>query len=254
MVVYGFSLQCGSNRNRSLPGAAGGVGHCGFLGAARIRPAASGHYAVLRTNLLMTTFTGGRLNTNIVVTGGGLTASLTTAVSNDCPGFTNTSKASGKWTFKMRCVTLGAAGHMEVGFGTGSASLTTGNFMGFDTNSCAMNSDGVISINGTNPTGGVAFAAGDDVWCAIDFGQKRTWWRTNTGSWNPGNAGANPDTNVGGVDISSLASFTLFPGINLWANTDSFTADFTSSSGLTTFTAWDAGSIPLPAMNLSVMP
>ena len=72
---------------------------------------------------------------------------------------------------------------------------------------------GVIWYNGssTGKTLGGSATAGDFVCVAVDMDNKRFWARRNAGNWN-GDATANPATNVGGVDISSVfASNSAYP-------------------------------------------
>lgn len=55
-----------------------------------------------------------------------------------------------------------------------------------------------------------AYAQGDTVCMAVDFGNSRIWFRTNGGNWN-NSALADPATNVGGINFASETGAALFP-------------------------------------------
>lgn len=59
------------------------------------------------------------------------------------------------------------------------------------------------------------WAAGDTIGVALDLDNAKVWFRKNGGLWN-GNAGHDPETNSGGIDLSSIAGhpWFLYAGAN----------------------------------------
>jgi hypothetical protein len=191
----------------------------------------------------MTVWDPSRVNANISITGGGLTVTLTGTGSQDVAVYANSSHSSGKWVTSATINSAGGVHSVLFGLGTASASVANAQFLGADTQSFGYgNVAGDILLNGGSIATVQASVVGDKVWLATDIDGKLIWVRINNGNWN--NSGtANPDTGTGGISISSLASFTLFPGASFWAANDGLTADFSNNAGLSTFSSWDVASV-----------
>jgi hypothetical protein len=75
-------------------------------------------------------------------------------------------------------------------------------------------SSGNILFNSSTPIGGAAigaFAINDVLCVAVDLVNQRIWFRKNAGNWN-NNASADPVTNVGGINISTVfTTGTAYP-------------------------------------------
>jgi len=103
--------------------------------------------------------------------------------------------------------------------GFGSRSIDLYNYLGSNDNSVGIANTGDVNYGGTTiysslPTFGTV---GDIIDVAID-GNNYIWYRVNGGDWN-GNNTANPATNNGGLDISTLfGGATLYPAISLLGN------------------------------------
>lgn len=124
--------------------------------------------------------------------------------------------SNGKWYFECTFESCGGqSGTSNATVGVGLANVsedmnqTLGNVnFGSSHNSVGTYNDKGIYIensstvaNNTNPD-----VDGDTIACAVDIDAALVWFRNNTQDsvWNVGNAGANPSTRVGGLDISGL--------------------------------------------------
>jgi len=106
------------------------------------------------------------------------------------------------------------------------------------------NTDGRISVRGYQIYPGASIGsivtAGDRVCFAVDMDNWRLWARKGSaGNWN-NNASANPATNVGGIDISYLASTRLAPMGMFYSGSFAATAKWTFNFGQSAF----AGAVP----------
>jgi hypothetical protein len=122
-----------------------------------------------------------------------------------------------------------------LGFGTRSIDLE--NYLGSNDNSVGIGNNGAVYYGGTTiftslPTFGTV---GDIIDVAID-GNNKMWFRVNGGDWNGDNT-ANPATNSGGLNISSLfGGATLYPAIALFGG-----------SGPSVFSVYDSSIYGLPS-------
>lgn len=102
-----------------------------------------------------------------------------------------------------------------LGFGTRSINLY--DYLGSNDNSVGIANTGDVNFGGTTIYSGLTSfgTVGDIIDLAID-GNNKMWIRVNGGDWNGDNT-ANPATNSGGVDISTLfGGATLYPAIALF--------------------------------------
>lgn len=106
---------------------------------------------------------------------------------------------------------------------------------------------GTTFVNGTfvtNTTG--ALSSAQVVGIAIDLGGMKLWARNGAGIWN-GSPAADPATNVGGVDISSIGGVPIFP-CQTFGNNGSFdTANFTgpfANVAPSGFAPWESAPAP----------
>jgi hypothetical protein len=138
---------------------------------------------------------------------------------------------SGKfyWEYKWLQAPTGNCG---VGFGRDDvdfATLASAGTLGF-----MVNAAGTINNNGSSTGISIGSFTTNDVACiAIDFTNKRGWFRRNGGNWN-NNATYDPATNVGGVDLSAwLISSPVhyyFPAATFNAASKNVTANFGATS------------------------
>lgn len=159
-------------------------------------------------------------NANIALSDDNLMGTSTAGGNNFYNARGTTSHDLGKWYFEGRvhAIASGDAGDNAVGVANATASLggATNNWFGFDTNS-------VVVFVGSGATASVWFkgvsqltldgqnAAESIIRIALDASARRIWFQMQGGNWN-GNAGFDPATGVGGLDISLLQG-TIFPGI-----------------------------------------
>lgn len=103
--------------------------------------------------------------------------------------------------------------------------------------------NGLILSNGATVQAMPTLANGDRVSIAIDLDNDRIWFRKTTGDWN-NNVSADPATNTGGIDISSLSgpyylgTCVTVPGEIVTINFGASAFTYAVPSG---FSAWDDG-------------
>jgi hypothetical protein len=180
------------------------------------------------------TWDTGRKGANITLSGGNLTAALSTNTFYANLFGNGSGKSSGKYYFE---VTLTAVNLDGQGVGFGDGTVTTNELIGSQTTSVTWKfSNG--EIRRANPLTTIyTAAAGDIVAVAVDFDAKLIWYRKKTGgttnNWN--NSGtANPATGVGGIDVTAGIGdpFTgpFWPMFTMEITGDNITANFGGSA------------------------
>jgi hypothetical protein len=177
--------------------------------------------------------TWSRVNGNIVLSNGNLTASLS-GVTNYCPGFGGTGASSGKYYWETTVSGTGVAGiTLGLGLGNTSSAVTTGNWLGFVTDTLGFFSNGLIWNNNATVTGTMAsFVSGDVICHALNLDSGSYWARIGTtGSWN--NTGtADPVAGTGALAIpAGVLANPVVPAFNLHdPSSDTVVAAFASAS------------------------
>jgi hypothetical protein len=163
---------------------------------------------LLTTPVITTTWNSADKSANITLSNGDLTAAPSTSAEGAVRS--NTAKSPGSKTY-FEVSTAGAGGtHNQVGIATASAALGSVGIAGAGGALIAVQS-GTIWYNGSS-TGITLGVANGSVLCfAVDLVNSRLWVRLGNGLWNNSGA-ADPTTNVGGVNIS-----TLFSAANAYA-------------------------------------
>jgi hypothetical protein len=138
---------------------------------------------------------------------------------------------TGKWFWDGQLGGSNAA--VLLGFGNASADLTT--YCGFDTNSVGVIQTGYAYYNNSNfagPAQSWGLPGPSHIAFALDLVNKKFWTRVDAGSWN-NDGSADPTTNVGGYDISSLVAVnsSIRPMYTLSASGSNYTINL----GGTTF-------------------
>jgi hypothetical protein len=185
------------------------------------------------------------INSEIGLTNNNLTATLTGAGNQNSAGYANVSHSTGRYAF---AVTINAmpSSNLMLGLGTAAASTTAGYYLGNDTQSVgyAINT-GAFYINGMSPYGDLQIASvGSKIWIAVDLTNHLMWEEISatppgTSGWIGLSGGSgNPDTDTNGIPFSSISSSTVFPAFMLYGQNDQITADFTTASGLSTYSTW----------------
>lgn len=158
---------------------------------------------------------------NIMLSNGNLTA-IAAATTNYMLAKANTYVATGKYYFEWTCNAFTNAGAFEVGLAP-PYQVVNGQVQ--DSGICWA-AGGTISGVTAPPAMG-AYAAGDILGIAIDFGAQLIWFRKNGGLWNV-NALADPTTGTGGASIATLLNqykqFT--PAFSCNATNDQVTFNF----------------------------
>lgn len=103
-----------------------------------------------------------------------------------------------------------------------------GNGFGFTANSIGIYETTGVYINSVNVLA-ASLVTGDNVGIAVDTTNNRIWFRINGGNWN-NSPSANPATNVGGIDISTLNAFPLFPVAFLLRVNEAISSKFIAAS------------------------
>lgn len=157
---------------------------------------------------------------DISLSGGNLVATKTT-VNVWRSSRATVGKASGKWYWEINITNV--VQYAMVGIANSSA--LTSNYFGSDSNGWSyFGSGGRFYLNATNIAYGNSFTTGDVIGVALDMNAGKIWFSKNN-TWQASGdpvAGTNPAT--------TGLSGTLYPGIGLYANTESITANFGASA------------------------
>jgi hypothetical protein len=167
---------------------------------------------------------------NVALSNGNLTATQTFGA-NWKNTFGTLSKSSGLYYDE---VTIGVSNGTADAIGIANNSLlAAGPFPGNDLNSVGYINDGRILINSVLITTLATWTSGSVLGRAVDFGNKKVWFRVGNGGWNNDIlANQNPATNTGGIPFSTLAAGPYFPVLSL----DGFGSIFTWNAGATAYT------------------
>ena len=148
----------------------------------------------------VSTFDPSYLGTNVTLSNGNLTATATGASAHRLalatPVFVS---GTGKWYWEV----VNTAYDCAVGVGNTSSNLNS--YVGSDVNSTGLNDVGQIYYNGSYTNTGLSFGTNDVLQVALDMVNKQIWYRVNGGNWN-GSGTADPASNVGGYNLTSLLS------------------------------------------------
>lgn len=168
------------------------------------------------------TFNPAAKASNVVLSGGNLTAAL----SSGSIGGVRANGGANTGLFYCSFVPTLGSGNIGVGLANTFADLS--NFLGGDTNSVIYDSSGFVSLNNTHVATIATFASGNTVDMAWNLTAKLVWFRVNGGNWN-NNGSADPATNTGGISIAALGSIGTIPYFAVaesTATTASVTAQF----------------------------
>lgn len=137
------------------------------------------------------------------------------------------SHSSGKYYAEFTVTTLPSP-NVEMGIVNASFPFVTGDFIGFDANSCGYADNGGVFQNGGSILSSIAYGLGDVVQMAYDAGTGGIWFAKGGGIWNNSGA-ANPATATGGL-ASGLGGQTVFAAAAVFANGQVWTANFGGSA------------------------
>jgi hypothetical protein len=183
---------------------------------------------------------------NVVLSGtNNLTASKTVANNNNGAVRTDIRNSSGKYYFEYTCTTWG----FGVAVGVANQACTLSTVGPNQINAAALQFNGAVSVNSTNP--GVSFgtrANGDIVSVALDLDHLEIWFRiAPAGNWN--NSGtANPATNAGGVSLAAIGT-PLYGLYDHQGITSTITANFGDSAFSGTVPVGFAAGFPTPSIS-----
>jgi hypothetical protein len=195
----------------------------------------------------VTTWNSSDKSINIVLSGGNLIVTSTAANSTDQAVRSINPQSSGKWYFETTWSNGGSGADTGVGIATASAVLTSvGNNVSLAVMTFCVT--GNIYNNASNTAISLGpFSAGSVICMAVDMDNKRMWFRKDAGNWN--NSGtANPATNTGGFNISTLftsgvPAYAIYSVNATAANAGTVTANFGASAFAQSipsgFTAWN---------------
>lgn len=179
----------------------------GIDGAALQFSATSGKWSAslaLATIPTVSTWNPADKSAGIALSNGNLTATRT-AGNSGVRG--NTARASGKYYLEFTIVQTSDA-WTKVGFA--DAAYVLGSGVSNNNDYVLLGNTGAVSWNDIQRGNASAYAAGNVVGAALDFGNNAVWFRTGAGIWNNG-AGNNPATNTGGFVITAVTANSLFP-------------------------------------------
>lgn len=166
------------------------------------------------------TFDPAAKGTDIVLSGGNLTATMGSGGSN---GYeivrSTTSHSTGKFYFEITLAAITTQAQFGYGFAN-ATELLNGNFLGKTLNSIGALADGRVFLNNVNTTSVTPASSTNVVSIAIDFGGQLIWWRVNNSSWN-NNGSANPATGAGGVSFSTMNAGPYFAAVTASTSTAS---------------------------------
>lgn len=165
----------------------------------------------------------------VALTGSNLIA--TTATGTNVSGRAALGQLSGKFYWEVTPTIINGFNNTAVGVANGTTpinSFATGAFPPY-AGGCVLDRSGDLCSNNTLITGGGgAISVGVAAGIALDMVNLRCWIRASPGgTWN-GDPGANPVTNVNGVNISAYinSSAAGFPVYSLGEAGNSLTANF----------------------------
>lgn len=172
-------------------------------------------------------FNSARKGPDINLTGNNLIATQSTAASFESVLATN-GHSTGKYFCSFVCNVLVG---VSTGVGIANAAASMATYFGFDTNGADCFANTQTFINNANVGTCSNFIALDVVDLATDLTNGFIWTRRNGGNWN-GNASADPANNtIGAVSLAAMVGGgPFFPGVTVFTNTDSFTANFGASA------------------------
>jgi len=140
------------------------------------------------------------------------------------------SASSGKKYWEIHADTINATSQISTGAGIAASSL---DFPAGYTSGVSWFSGGLIYVNGVSVTDtGISWAQGDTMCFAVDIDNNLLWIRANGGNWNA-NAGLDPASGSGGIDISTRGAGALFAMATVGTSgsgNDVFTANFGATS------------------------
>lgn len=130
--------------------------------------------------------------------------------------FATQSRDTGKYCFLALCVQNGS--DRAIGIANASASLVVDDWPGFDDNSLGVYGDMSLWFDGNleiaAPSPGEFWFPGTYILCAVDLDADLFWFKlfnaAGEGDWN-NDPDADPETGVGGFDISVIHSGPIFP-------------------------------------------
>lgn len=176
--------------------------------------------------------------TNATLSNGNLTA-LKTGTSGDSGARSTALKNTEKHYFEVTLIAVNTNGDC-VGIITSGG--TYANIVTSGTNGgIVYKFNGAIWANNANSGRTLGtLANGDIIGCAVDLDNNKIWYRKSpSGNWNGQAIGSqNPETNTGGVSISSFSATTLAPVFGFGAGTTG--SNFTLNAGASAF----SGTVP----------
>jgi hypothetical protein len=166
-------------------------------------------------------------SSNLTLSGGNLTASVSANTFFAGVGATGSGRSSGKFYFEVSIT----AGFDNQGLGIGSAAATDYTVSPGLTGGAGWRvGAGHVFVDGID-TSTIQTGASPDVYaCAVDFNNMRIWFRrAGSTNWN-NNGSADPATNTGGISISGLSGGPWIPVVVLEITGDVFVANFGGSA------------------------
>ena len=188
---------------------------------------------------------------SITLSGGNLVA--TSSGSSDSAVRGNVGHTSGKWYVEFQNSGTWSGGtNIGLGIASSSAVLSSVGNTKLQAFICIAY-NGEIWFNGVDTTKTLLqYTASSLIGMAIDLDNKTAWIRQGTNNWN-GDAAANPVTNTGGVDISSVfnGSVSAYPlmcsNVNNTINTTNFGGSTPFTNGPPTgFQPWGGSAFAVP--------
>jgi hypothetical protein len=165
-------------------------------------------------------------SSGITLSGGSLTATVTSGTSNVGADH----RVSGLTFFEM-AIGASLTGSVCVGLVNNGFNTASGTLLGVDANSIGYKNDGTVRINNVLLTTIATYAATNVIGVAINPQLELIWFRVGAGGWNNDIlANQDPASNIGGINLATLPCAGLRPafgGTTVTPN-QSATATFTS--------------------------
>lgn len=160
---------------------------------------------------------------NVTLSNGNLTITFASANSNTQTHATGGGHSTGKYYYEALLSAIGGTDPISVGVAQATASLSS--YCGNTGSAGLFVKSAVPVVNGVTQTALVAAAAGNTLCIATDLDNSRIWFRLNAGNWN-NNGSADPATNVGGINISTITGGLILPAASINAGPSNLTANF----------------------------
>ncbi len=174
---------------------------------------------------LDTSFDPDNKHAALTLSNGNLTATATSGIGSGAATRSTKSYLRGSRYCEFTAV-AGTSGNVVVGLLNGTPNLFSGFALGYTNTGIGYCNDGTVYVNSVLLATISTWTTSDVVAMHFNPTMRKVWFRKNAGGWNNDTlANQNPDTGVGGYDVSAFG-LPLFAGLTIYQNTAAITVNF----------------------------